>query len=120
MNQIQQANLKIFLRGRKRLSEQECSKNSNKNYDYASTKIIAGYKNNKPIFETITVPMRKHQLVFKHMTFRREQISYMLETPLYGEKFWKTLPDKVKIQKHCEQIVHDCCGVGYELEFKES
>lgn len=128
MKHLEQLNLKIFLQGGNLLSEQECSKNP-KLYDHITLKVIAGNKKIKvdgqvkkvPVYELLEVAFRKSETIFKVMTFNKEQIKAFIETPTSGLSmaFWKTLPPKVKLEKHCEEIVHDNLGLAYTLEFIE-
>lgn len=125
--QIEQVNLRIILQGRILMSEQECSKNSN--YDHFTMRILSHYKKQKvdnqikkiPVFELLNVATRKSYTVFKNMVFNKEQVKGFLETPTtsISPAFWKTLPLKVRLEKHAEEIVHDCNGLGYELQLIE-
>lgn len=129
MKIIEQVNLNIILQGRVMMSEQECSKNS-KGYDSFTMKILSGYKKVKtgnkiekqPVFELLPITTRRQRTIFKNMSFNKEQIKAFVETPTQGisPAFWKTLPIKVRIEKHCEEIVHDNCGLGYSLQYVES
>lgn len=129
MKIIEQVNLNIILQGRVMMSEKECSENP-KGYDSFTMKILAGYKKVKtgnkiekqPIFELLPITVRRQRTIFKNMSFNREQIKAFVETPTQGISplFWKTLPIKVRIEKHCEEIVHDNCGLGYSLQYVES
>lgn len=128
MKHLEQVNLKIFLQGGNLLSEKECSKNP-KFYNHITLKVIAGNKKVKvdgqikkvPVYELLEIALRKSETIFKVMTFDKEQIKAFIETPTTGISmaFWKTLPAKVRIEKHCEEIVHDSLGFAYTLEYIE-
>lgn len=129
MKQLEQINLKIFLQGRNLLSESECAKNPRTNYNHITLKVIDGFKKIKvdgqpkkvPSFALLDVAIRKSTTIFKVMSFNKEQIKAFLETPISGMSMahWKSLPSKVKLEKHAEEFVHDFSGFAYELEYIE-
>lgn len=108
---IKQLNLTITLRGKVLLSEKECSKNPKTSYDHFNLKVFDGKKT-----ETLHITTRKSRTAFRVMHFNRDQVEYMLETPVPGIsiKQWKFLLLHQKLDLHCKNIVHDLQGINYK------
>jgi hypothetical protein len=124
MNNIQSASLKILLQGGTMMSKSA----SDLKHDVFYMSVVSGYTNVKenekgkktPIKEIIEVATRQSVPAFQILNFNKEQINYMVGTPINGipKKVWDKLTHPQRVNEHAKAWCNDLHGFDYELQLK--